>query len=322
MSEILNTVHRHILKDAWQIIWKNKWLWVLGFFAAFWGNAGIFRVFNSLIDSFGRAKGAELGFWQRLQVAPGLNAWPSPWAVAIFIFIVAVLGFVVWITTASRGGLIQVVSDFKKEEKASGWQALRGGTENFWPILGLSLLGKIIGAALLVGLTALIFKFNLGVAWWLFPLYIVGFVLLAALLIMTSFIVVYALAYVMIGRMSFGKSLNRAIDLFIKNWLISLEMALIVYAISFLLGLGLVVAAMILAMPLLLILVILIFLGLPMAFWAVAIPGITVFALLFLAAGAAFTTFELTVWVLLFKRLTQGGALAKLVRVFHRKEVE
>lgn len=321
MSEILNTVHRHILKDAWRITWKNKWLWVLGFFAAFWGNAGIFRMFNSLIDSFARTRGAELGFWQKVQAVSSFDVWPSPWALVIFIFTVAVLGFVVWVTTASRGGLVQVVSDFEKEGKASGWQALRSGTEKFWPVFALSLLAKIISGLLLVGLAALIWQFNAGSVGWLFPLYLIGFVLLAALLILISFIVVYAVAYAVIDKLNFIKSLNNAINLFVKNWLISLEMALIIYVISFLLGLGLVVAGMILAMPLLLILVILIFLGLPTAFWAVAIPGIIVFVLLFLAAGAGFTTFELSVWVLLFKRLTQGGALAKLVRVFHRKGV-
>jgi len=40
----MNTLYRHILKNAWNIIMKFKYLWILGFFTAFLGNGGEYQI--------------------------------------------------------------------------------------------------------------------------------------------------------------------------------------------------------------------------------------------------------------------------------------
>ena len=40
--------YRNILKQAWKITWRNKYLWWLGIFAALLGNGGEFEIlFNN-----------------------------------------------------------------------------------------------------------------------------------------------------------------------------------------------------------------------------------------------------------------------------------
>jgi len=316
-----HSVHRQILKDAWQMTWRHKWLWLLGFFAAFWASNGLYQFFRWSFQ-------AEQGWQNPLSNGSGQMMWEKVWtwqssdaitplAILILVILVAVVAGIIWLATASQGGLISAIYDLSKEKAIKLRKALVIGTENFWKILAVSVLGKVVIGLLIFGFVVLTMQSRDTLSWWSIPLFLLGFVLLAAASIVVSFLVTYALAYSMVDDFSLGRSIKESVRLFFKNWLLNLEMGVILYALGLLLSLAMGVVAMILAVPLLLLFIIIMFLNLPSAVWIVGVPTIIIFFILLLLAGSAFITFEFSVWVLMFKRLTEGKAVAKLIRVFH-----
>lgn len=316
-----HSVHRQILKNAWQMTWRHKWLWFLGFFAAFWASNSLYQFFRwsfqaeqSWQNPLGSGQGQII--WERMWTWQSSDAM-TPLAILILIILVAAVAAIIWLTTASQGGLISAVYDISKEKKINFRRAIIVGTENFWKILAVSVLGKAVIGLLILGFIALTIQFRDSLAWWSVLLFLLGFVLLAAASIVVSFLVTYALAYCMVDNFSLGRSIKESLRLFFRNWLLNLEMGVILYTVGLLLSLAMGVVAMILAVPLLLLFIIIMFLNLPSAVWIVGVPTIIIFFILLILAGSAFVTFEFSAWVLLFKRLTEGKAVAKLIRVFH-----
>ena len=119
----------------------------------------------------------------------------------------------------------------------------------------------------------------------------------------------YAIAYNVLEKTSFVKSIKKAWQLFMKNWLVSLEMAIILFLISLLFS-GLIMLFLFLSMAPLLIL------GLMFkAIWLVVFVMMIAIIVIVLT-GSLLTTFQIAAWTSLFLRLKDKGVAAKLERLF------
>jgi hypothetical protein len=135
-----------ILGRAWEITWRWKVLWILGFLVSLgqgWGggNSGY------SIDSSN---------WPRWHIA---HVSTPIWVILAIIVCVAILiGIAVWvISVMARGGLIAGVQQAEDEGSTSFLKAWRVGVSRFWTLFGISVLTAlpililvVLGIAVLV----------------------------------------------------------------------------------------------------------------------------------------------------------------------------
>lgn len=118
-----------LITRSWNIVWKNKVLWVLGFFAGL-AAAGS-QVGNSSYNSSNSG-----------EISPEILA--AIGAMAILLSCIAIImALVVWVlSTAARGGLIGSVSLLDDDETATltVGEAMQPGLKSFWRMIGINVV--------------------------------------------------------------------------------------------------------------------------------------------------------------------------------------
>lgn len=317
--------YRNILKQAWQLTWRNKYLWWFGIFAALLGNGGELEIiFN---NASGNPAQALFPSWQRI-VSTGVFRFETITNIAnllkndtlnvIFVLLIclaalAVFLFLVWVVIVSQAALVNNSAAIIKQKKNNFRDGLNAGILNFWPVFSLNILVKAAIYVLLMAVALPIFFSQENSAANIF--YITALILLVPASIILSFIMKYAIAYAVAGKLKAGRAIQRGWSLFKANWLISFEMAIILFAINLLVGLGIVLAILTLAVPFL-------FLGLISFYsfsaagsWLIAILAFSCFIAIIVLAGAALAVFQISSWIGLFLELDKKGGVSKLVRV-------
>ncbi|MFA5754575.1 MAG: hypothetical protein WC905_04510 [Patescibacteria group bacterium] len=322
--------YRSLLKQALTIAWKHKYLWVCGLFASLVASSGSWEYkiltenlnqnmaggsyykLNGFITVGEVIKNFFLGFKDMFQydAVAVLNA------LTLILITAIILIIFVWLAITSQAALVssvkKIASAKKKETTLSLRTEIAIGSRHFWPVLGLNLLTKILisVAFFIIGLPLLFLIIrDSGFAATLYTILFVIFIPVATGL---GLMLKYAIAYKVLEDASFVKSIKKGWKLFMKNWLVSLEMAIILFLIS-LIASGLVLGILFLAlMPLLL-------LGLIFnAVWLITF--VTLIAIIVIVLiGSLLTTFQVATWTSLFLRLREKGAAAKLERLFGRR---
>lgn len=113
----------NIVSRGWQITWKNKYLWVLGFLAAF-------------------GRGASANFNYSTNNPEELNQLMETLPVILSVMCFAMLvGVLFWLLSlVAKGGLITAVSRSEQGETMTLGQAFQAGTSKIWSLVGLNLL--------------------------------------------------------------------------------------------------------------------------------------------------------------------------------------
>lgn len=322
--------YRKTIKQAWEITTKSRHLWLFGLFAAItaaggsWEYSLIAQNFGSnLLDSaylqisqamsvmevFGNffrgiANMFASGFWD------GLNA------LSILLFSLTIIVSFVWLGISSQGALINslksILSGKKKGQEIRYRENMAVGHKNFWPVLALNLSIRFLVclAFLIVALPLLLMALKDSI--WFALSYILLFIILVPLVTGISLAIKYAIAYQIFEGRGFVDSFEKGVKLFIKNWLVSLEMAVLLFLLSFVASLALVIAGGIILVPLF------VFGVMMNALW---ISMLTVFIaiLIVIFFGAILSTFQISAWTSIFVSLKDKGVLAKLERLFGRK---
>ncbi|MFA6306666.1 MAG: hypothetical protein WCV70_01795 [Patescibacteria group bacterium] len=316
--------YRNILKQAWQLTWRNKYLWWFGIFAALLGNGGEFEI---LFNNSGANPGQALfPSWQRI-FSTGIfsghtltnigNLLKQDTLNMIFVLItclivLAVCLFLIWLVIVSQAAVVNNSAAVIKQKKHTLRDGFNSGILNFWPVLTLNIIIKAIIYILLVAvsLPAIFYQGNFNAK--LF--YIFALIIVAPVAIILSFIMKYAVAYAVINKSKVVPAIKQGWRLFKENWLISFEMAIILFFINLLVGLAIVLAILILAVPFL-------FLGLIFYYafslvgsWLIAILAFASFLFIVVSAGAALAVFQISSWTGLFLELEKKGGVSKLVR--------
>jgi hypothetical protein len=221
-----------------------------------------------------------------------------------------------WLCVKSQVALVKWSKIFmaskNKEKHVSFWSEMFTRDRKFWPVLGLNIVLKVLISLLFLLLSLpLIFLYfkdsNFAIL-----IYTLFFIVFLPIAISISLIVKYAIAYNVLEKHSFVKSVEAAYTLFCRNWLVSLEMAITLFLINFLIGL---VAMFILSVVLLPIILTLIIFNALLPLYLV-----TIFSFLILILTAAvLMTFQTSSWTILFLELKTKGAEAKIERIFKKK---
>jgi len=317
--------YRNILKHAWAITWRHKYLWIFGIFAALLGNGGEFEI---LLNNAG-ANPAQALFpsWQGV-AATGVFHWGTLAnlgkllkndtlnmliVLVTCLIILAIFIFVVWLVVVSQAALVNNTAAIIKQKKNNLKDGWRSGVINFWPVLGLNVLVKAVIYVLLVAISLPAIFWNTNFSANLF--YILALVIMVPVAIILSFIAKYAIAYAVVNKYSVGRAIRHGWRLFKDNWLISFEMAVILFFINLLVGLAIVLAILVLAVPFLFLGLIFYYAFSLLGSWLVAILAFASFLFIVVTTGAALAVFQIASWTGLFLELDKKGGVSKLVRV-------
>lgn len=320
-------VFREILKKAWVITWRHKFLWIFGFFVALLSGGGEFEILFKNYESITQYPENlsvlqnlyQTGFVNQILVNFKFFFTNHPiQALAILLIFLAIAVIVIWLVIISQVALIFNIKEIGQQRQAGIGFGYRAGKKFFWNVLILNIVAKVFiyGLLLIMSLPLITFflvRNNfLGAIIFIF----IAFLILLPLNVIISFIIKYAIFYLVIGERKFWQALKEGRRLFLKNWLISLELAAIILIISFLASLALVILIILVIVPFVLLAILSIILNTVFLFSLVLIIGLLLVILITAVAGAIFSTFQYSSWVLLFFKLTEGQAVSKIVRIF------
>lgn len=326
------SLYRKILSRAWQITWRSKYLWFFGLFAALLGNGGeleiIFRGFNGDISQKllpGWQRFAETGIFNtnifsnagRLLINDPISLI---FILVVFLMIIFLVGFLIWLVIVSQAALVNNSANIIAGKSHDFKQGLEVGLKKFWPVLGLNILIKAMIYIVFV-LLSLPVIFSVAQSNFIAAnlLFLISFLLFIPLAIALSFIIKYAIAYVVIKGSRFVEAIKLGWQLFIKNWLVSVEMAFILFFINFFVGLCLLLLFLILAVPFLFLALIFVKATLYFNFWLIIILALILYLSIIVLVGAGLATFQISSWTGLFVELVSRGGMSKIVRIFDKK---
>lgn len=325
-------LYRDILKRSALITWRNKYLWFFGLFASLLVSTGRFNMsFSQASDDWSKNIFSSLAIFFNEGVLNGnffrglgLFYKQDPIAASIFtvfFMVVVVLSlFLLWLAVVSQGGL---TADSAKIIKANGKgphptiaSGLEIGAKRFWPVLGFNLIAIVMVYlfSAIAGLPLVFMPPRPDIDTML--LYVLLFILMIPLALIVSFLGKFAVCFSVIKGKKFIDSIEEAIKLFAKNWLISIEMALILFFVDFIAIFLIGLILLILAIPYL-------FAAMAMAtvfsagiFWLSIVLGLALAIIIIVMAGSILTTFHMVAWTDIFIDLTEKkGGLAKIVRL-------
>ena len=126
-----------VLTRAWEITWRWKVLWILGFLAAL-GSGGGGGGGTSYTTSSN-----DWGYWgydfYEPYIPPGLVA-----AIIGLACLAIIIGIAIWVVSViARGGLIAGVQQVEDEGQTSFGLAWRAGARRFWTLFGIGILAAL-----------------------------------------------------------------------------------------------------------------------------------------------------------------------------------
>jgi hypothetical protein len=129
-----------VLTRAWEITWRWKILWVLGFLAALGsgtgGGGGGGSSYSSGGDDWSNWWGTT---YQEPFIPPGVIA-----ALCGLACLAILIGIALWVVSViARGGLIAGVQQVEEQEHTSFGLAWRAGAHKFWTLFGIGILAAI-----------------------------------------------------------------------------------------------------------------------------------------------------------------------------------
>lgn len=313
------SLYKSILKQSLHLTWHNKSLWFFGLFTAFLlGNGGEYEIiaksFQNANESFfpNIQNIAEKGFFSFQTIENiGVIFKKDPafilMIIAVGLIVLVLFLLLVWMIIISQIAIVdqaaKIIKSKTKLPEVGIKNGLQVGIKKFWPIFYMNLISKsfVWIAFMLISLpivslsTEFTLKNNL--------IYLILFIVLIPSVIVFSFIIKYAIAFLVIKNNNFFQSLKNSFMLFRENWLISIEMAFVLFFINlFVVGLGLAILIFALAIPF----AVLMFIALKISinlFWLTVTVGPILAILFIILIGSALSTFQISSWTGLFIRL-------------------
>ncbi len=328
-------LYRSILKQSFVTAWQHKYLWFFGLFATLL--ASNFEI--ELINRFTTKSSSTLYDWQRWADTGVFEArfWTNlmdiaradTWSFVTIVGVVAILILLsialIWISIVSQ---IALVSNSNKaiaagrrltvaERKHDMSIGFKEGKRHFWPVFWLNLFVRIAVYSLaLITLIPIVAQRAGGIGGAL--LYLLIFIVFLAIALAVSLTAKYAIAFIVLKQQSVREAIPGAWRLFWANWLPSIEMAFILFALSIVATVAIILIVMVLAIPLVLLYVATMALGSMAVFIAILLLSALISLGVVIIGGSIVTVIQTSAWVDFFNQLITGKVQSKLERVFNR----
>ncbi|MFA5133517.1 MAG: hypothetical protein WC459_01810 [Patescibacteria group bacterium] len=319
-----SSLYRDIFKRAFFITIKNKFLWIFGFFTTFLGLGSIYELvinkslknsdlFLSASYKFSVASLSGMLISKNLDKIKFLNLFLFIGAV---ILLLAVLGVFIWLAIISLGSLIHASKNLDLKKKADFSKSFNAVKSKFWRLLSINLTGKILIFIFLFITGALFSMILLNQSLGKALIYFLVYLILVALSLAISFLTIYASCFAVLKSDSLKKSISGAWKLFKENWIVSAESAVIMFGINIAVKFILFLSLIIFSIPFMLLLIIFYYGAVAAAPTIILAAWIFVSIILMIIIGSFFSAFQIVAWTLLFDRISKGGVLSKLHRIF------
>ncbi len=312
------TLYRSIIKSSWRITLRHKYLWFFGLFAVLLGNGGEYEIIFRSIQNSGTSESVWLRFLEQTILNLdnlfnfGKRFWENPSLASTilftYLFILFIFLFIIWMTNVSQIAIVNAIFRDLRKKEHNIKIGMHKGAHYFWKIFSLNILKKILIIATLSLLIAVKSK----------TIYMVLFMALIPLVVSLLFIIKYAIAYIIIRKEKILESFISAWKLFKKNWIISLELAFLLYLFTISAGLFF----MFLSFNIVRFFQILsnqVWVNFPtLSFYLfyTVMPIILFGALAFI--GSLLSVFQISSWTKLFLELDNKGSKSKIERIFSK----
>lgn len=320
------TLYRDIIKRAIKGSWSNKYFWFFGLFATFFTSSSLYGLFVNVVS--GEVASNPFPILNRLSSIFNLDTFgnigammtddPINMAIIVFIYFsfIVLFFFVAWLSTVSQGALVNNAALELTEKENNLKIGLNAGIEKFWPVFSLNVFLKFI---FYLGFFLISLPFILGI----FQkeslsdnlIFSIIFVFFVSLAIVFSFIIKYSIAYIVLKKENFTGGLKRGWSLFKDNWLISIEMAFLLFFIDFFVNLVIILLLTIVIVPFIFLAILLAGWGSLFGFWVLMLIALILFVLIAAFSRSIITAFQIVSWTDLFVILTGQGGTSKLVRI-------
>lgn len=207
-----------ILKNAFLITWKNKFLWFFGFLILL---ASISFNFNANSDSVFRQQESLQKSADFIQSNPTLFT-----ALALVLFFVLIAIFLLRIMAVA--GIIKSVSDIGLYSQLSVFAILREAKKYLWRLLAVEFfVGVLLVAVALVLAAPILYLFVLKANLLAYCIMVAAFAIILPLAILACYLHRYAVYYIVLANENLKVSLESAYNIFTKNIKESLMMGLV-----------------------------------------------------------------------------------------------
>lgn len=322
--------YRSILKQAWDIVWKHKYLWFFGLFASL-AVAGGSMEYQFLAQTFDQ--GLISGSYQDLTTILAIgDLCQQMWSGIINIFsqnIIVILNaftflllfllliaIFIWLAITCQAALVdnvkKILTAKRKIPTFTIRESLAHGAHHFWSVLGLNILIKaLISFAFFIASLPLLFLV-ISDNYAFVIVYTILFTIFVPVAVSLSLIIKYAISDCVLEDNRMITSLKNGWKLFKKNWLISLEVALLLFFISFLASFVLLLTIFIVFFPIF-------WLSLAFSLTWLSLIILIIGLIIIIIFGSILTSFQITAWTNLYLHLKENKGIAKLERIFTRK---
>ncbi len=319
--------YRYFLKQAWDITKHYKHLWFFGLFASLLYASGEYQIIASFLSQ--NDSGTFLGTWMIIVGSLFTAAFwtglidlaaqnPTLLWTFISLLILALALFIVflYISITSQAALVnqsaKIIESKKNLTNLNIGDGLKNSRRWFWTVLWLNLATKLAITICFFILSVPLFFTIITQSWFSGIVYAGLFIIFLPIALFISFAMKYAIASSIIEGKKFLLAIDRGTKMFIDNWLVSFEMAFILFIISFLVGL------------VTLIFVTLFFVSLYIIGMLVSSAALVAFSLLLTIATMALVAalmgvFQTATWTGLFLKIKKEKGRSKLERFFLRK---
>lgn len=315
MSQVSPSIYRSVLRQAWKISWHERMMWILGLFSAFIATGGAMDILTRHIDWAINPMPQRINFL-KMSLSWNWNTAAIIWCTILFLLLLGLFVVLVFLMIRSFSTLIKTVDVYKEGTKVDIAKVWHKTHDKFWPVLAAVVLFKVLEYVFvfisLVPLWGFVWGY-ISEGWlWVYPLvFLIG--VFGSLI--CSFLVVFTSSYIVLDNDTLLESTKKSWNLFAKHWLISLEMAILIFAINFIMGILMIFAIILIFVPIGFIYVVGMFYSLQVLSSTSMFFGLLLSTMLILWVAGLLGTFHTTAWTLIFKKMSaEEGVESKLVR--------
>jgi hypothetical protein len=324
-KKMTNSIYRQTLTEAWRITWRHKFMWFFGFFAILL-NSGVASGYRVLINNlnFIQNQGENLYKAKVLYESKTISfifdnvkiffSNISITNILTILIIFAIFVFCIWLSILSQGSIMAATDKFRRGKFVQPEESFGDGAKKFWPVLWLNVFNYLIttGAMIVLGLPFLSLYLIQGQDFWATILLFLNFIILIPVAVIVTFLLQFALGYVVIRNKKLKDAIVSAWKLFAKNWLSTLEMGLIIFLI-----LAIITSIIsIIFLPNIISLIVGSGTGVTPGLENYINASFVIFVLISIVLTSIFSVFQFVATTLFFMKLDEGAVVSKLVRWF------
>lgn len=318
-------LYRQALAHSWRLAIKHTWLWPLGLFAALLGQMGMVDLLFKA--SAGISEYPRIPAWLFIpdMVRTGFDAFRAAlppegwtWLILLLVILLALFATIVFVAVVSQGALVDMAARSVKKRKrfpdvAASWHV---GVSHFWRIFFINILKKIVLGATAVFIlwagASMVDPATMTVS---YVFYILFFLALLIGMVL-SFLLVYAVGYVVVEEYPLFKSICAAWKLFLEHPLVSLEVGFLILFANVAVMLIALFGTLLLFLPAMILFFVTVFTGSIVPFGIGLFMGFLFATFFIIFLGSVFAVFTTSTWTYLFMHMHKKGIASRFLHLF------